>query len=143
MAANTTPVFPLTGNVGFGKIITANTGTDGTGSNVVAIFTAGTNGSRVDAINFWHLGTNVATVARLFINNGASVGTATNNVLWFETTMAANTISQVAASIQVTSLPGTASPFLPILLPANYVIYASVGTTIASGIGVSIQGGNL
>lgn len=143
MAANTTPVFPLSGKIGFGKIITANTGTDGTGSNVVAIFTAGANGSRVDAINFWHLGTNVATVARLFINNGSSVGTATNNVLWFETTMAANTLSQIAASIPNVSIVGTSSPPLPILLPASYVIYASVGTTIASGIGVSIQGGDL
>jgi hypothetical protein len=132
--ANTNPLFPLTPKIGFGKVLTTNTATDGTGTTV-AIYTAGSNGSRIDQITLEHLGTNIATVLRLFINNGASVGTATNNSLFYEATMAANTISQVAASIPVAFSPG-------LTLPASYVIYASVGTTIAAGIQVTITGGD-
>ena len=135
MAANTSPLFPLTPVVGFGKVLTANTATDGTGTTV-SILTAGTNGTRIDSINVWHLGTNVATVLRLFINNGTTVGTATNNVLWYEATIPANTLSQVAASVPVV----VTTPNL--VLPANYVIYAAVGTTISAGLGVSISGGS-
>lgn len=99
------------------------------------LFTAGANGARVDTINFWHLGTNIATAVRIFVNNGSSIGTAANNALWYEITMAANTLSQVAASVPVAYSPG-------LVLPAAYTLYGTVGTTIASGIRISVQGGN-
>lgn len=134
MSANQNPIFPITPNVGMGKVLTANTALDGTGT-VTTVFTAGANGSRVDTINLWHLGTNVVTVIRIFVNNGQTNATATNNSLWWEATMAANTISQVAASV-----PQGINANL--VLPAGYTLIATTGTTIAAGVMISVQGGN-
>ena len=79
MAANTNPVFTLTSNITVGQTIaTQNTAKDGTGT-VVTIHTAGTNNALIKKVNFQPLGTNVATVARVFINNGSSNATPGNN----------------------------------------------------------------
>lgn len=50
MAANTDPVFGLTPNVGVGRITTGITTRDTSVSTPTTIFTAGTNGSRLDAV---------------------------------------------------------------------------------------------
>lgn len=142
MPANNAPIYPLTPHIGFGKVLTANTATDGTGTTV-SIFTAGSNGSRIDSIEVVHLGTNVVGVCRIFVNNGSAVGTAANNALVYEFTMAANTISQVASSVPATAYPSsTTFSFLPLVLPAGYVIYASCGTTVVAGYMVIVQGGD-
>ena len=81
MAANTSPIFVGTPNTGiYAGITAANTATDGTGT-VYTVFTAGANGSYVRRLLIKPLGTNVATVMRVFVNNGSSQGTAANNVL--------------------------------------------------------------
>ena len=69
MAQNINPVFLLVPVVSWGTLMTAaNTAMDGTGT-VVTIFTAdATNGGRCDEIRFKAAGTNVTTVARIFIN---------------------------------------------------------------------------
>ena len=134
MAANTVPIFPKAGLISWGTITTANTAKDGTGT-VVTIFTAdATNGSRIDSIIVRALGTNVATVLRVFINNGSVNSTATNNSLYSETTIAATTLSEVAA------LANTAIP-LNLVLPAGYKINITIGTTVAAGLSVTATGG--
>ena len=99
MAANVTPIFPLTPKVAFGTVLTADATAsknhDGTSSGAVLIFTAGSNGARVDEITALHLGTNVATALRIFINNGSDPTVAANNTLYKDVTAAANTISEV------------------------------------------------
>jgi hypothetical protein len=136
MAANITPIYPLTPSIQWNPaaLSTANTALDGTGT-VAAVFTAGSNGGRVDTIIIEHLGTNVATVCRLFINNGSSNTTVANNALVLEQTVAANTLSQTASSVNYV-IP------LGYVLPANYVLNATVGTTIAAGVKVTALGGN-
>jgi hypothetical protein len=145
MPANTTPIFPLTPNVAFGKVLAVNTATDGTGT-VVLLFTAGSNGSRIDQITVQHLGTNVATVLRIFVNNGSVPTTATNNTLNFERTILANTISQTAESVRydlTVEKDGGATTLPPILyLPAGYRIYGSVGTVVSAGLQVTVFGGD-
>lgn len=137
MAANTIPIYPNVCRASFGTVLTtANTAKDGTGT-VVTIFTAGSNGSRVDKIQGMALGTNVATVLRLFINNGSDPTTATNNVLFREYTCAATTLSEVAALVQAFS-----EVFTNLVLPAGYKINATIGTTIAAGIICSAFGGD-
>ena len=143
MAANTTPIFPLTPNVGMGKVTTAD-GTaaknhDGTSSGAVLIFTAGPNGARVDEITALHLGTNVATALRIFINNGADPTVAANNTLYKDVTAAANTISEVAGITPISILVASQSA---LVLPAGYRLYAVVGTTIATGLQVTVIGGD-
>lgn len=126
MPANTQPIFPLSPKVGSGKVLAANTAVDGTGT-LVPIFTAGANGSIVDSMTVYHLGTNVATVLRVFVKDGA------NYDLIFEKTVAANTVSQTAESVAYDILfNGTDRKRLT--LPANAQLVACVGTAIAAGI---------
>lgn len=143
MAANTTPIFPLTPNVSFGKVTTADATAaknhDGSSSGAVLIFTAGANGARVDEIQAQHLGTNVATALRIFINNGSDPTTATNNVLYKDVTAAANTISEEAGLTPISIVAASSSA---LVLPAGYRLYATVGTTIAAGLAITVIGGD-
>ena len=125
MAANTTPIFPLTPKVEWGTITTANNIYDGTGT-IVTVFTAGANGGKVDYVKARALGTNVATLVRFFINNGGVNSTATNNVLFMERALAATTASATSE---------TADWMIPlnVTLPAGYKINAVLSTTVASG----------
>lgn len=144
MAANTTPIFPLTPKVLWGKLGVENTLTDGTGS-VVTVFTAGANGSRIDQIKLRALGTNIATVVRFFVNNGQPNTTATNNSLVHEVTMDATTASQVAALADkdVTILKNSVETIVPIpFLPAGYKINCTCGSNVSAsgGIAVTVHG---
>lgn len=134
MAANTVPIFPKTPNVSWGTLTTANTAKDGTGT-VVMLHTAGADGSRVDFIKIRPLGTNVATVLRLFLNNGSTNAAASNNSLYLEVTVAATTLSEVAALADY-QIP------LDVSLPAGYKINATIGTTIAAGLAVICVAGD-
>lgn len=135
MPANTQPIFLLTPKNAWATTGTsANTAFDGTGT-VTTILTAGANGSRVTRVRLWHLGTNIATVVRLFLNNGSANSTPANNSLIQEVTMAANTASQTAASVPVDLA-------LDIPMAAGYKINCTIGTAIASGIMVSIDYGD-
>ena len=136
MAANTAPIFSLLGDVQWGTtaITTANTAKDGTGT-VLTVFTAdATNGGFVQRIRFRAAGTNIATVARVFINNGSTNATAGNNILFDEITLAATTLSEVAA-LATYELP------LNFALPPGYALNVTLGTTIAAGYFVSVIGG--
>ncbi len=136
MPANTAPIFTLTPAIHWGVTITAaNTTTDLTSGTIYDIFTGGTEGSYVQKIRFRHAGTNVATVARVWINNGSVTTTAANNSLWDEITIAANTVSQVAASTNY-ELP------LNYALPSSYRIYVTIGTAVAAGLDITVIGGD-
>lgn len=135
MAANTAPIFSIAGDIEWGTtaITTANTAKDGTGT-VLTVFTADVDGAFVQRMRFRSAGTNIATVARVFINNGSTNATAANNILFDEITLAATTISEVAAQ-PVYELP------LNFALPAGYKLNVTLGTTIAAGYFVSVIGG--
>lgn len=135
MAANTNAIFPLTPKVSWAKAITGNTAVDGTGTSVTC-FTAGANGSRVDMAVVQPIGTNTASVLRLYVNNGSTAGTATNNSCIFELALPAVTISQTANGLYQLTVP------LNLVLPAGYTILATVGTTMAAGVQVTVFGGD-
>lgn len=142
MAANTSPIFPLTPNPGLMNVLltTALTntkafdGTDTAGTALAQCFLAGTNGARVDSLTVQLTSTNGATASgttaanlvRFWINNGSANTTATNNQLLGEISIAAAT---------VTALGTSANPVYTFQvnksIPAGYKIYA--GTTIAVG----------
>ena len=128
MAANTAPIFSATGDIQWSltPLVAANTLYDGTGANSVIVATAGTSGSFVQRIRFKASGSTTATVGRIFINNGQSTGSAANNVLFDEITLAATTATNTAA---------TATYELPLnfALPAGYKILATVGTAQTTG----------
>jgi len=135
MAANTAPIFSIAGDVEWGAtaLTTQNTAKDGTGT-VLTVFTANVDGGFVQRIRFRSAGTNIATVARVFINNGSTNATPANNILYDEITLAATTLSEVAAQ-PVYELP------LNFALPAGYVLNVTLGTTVAAGYYVSVIGG--
>lgn len=137
MPANTTPIYPVTPNITVGKTIqTANTAKDGTGT-VVLVHTAGANGSSPTAIVFRATGTNTATVARIFVNNGADPTVATNNSLIGEVTLAATTLSEVAALADYRwSFPDGFK------MPAGYKINITIGTTVAATYAITCYGGD-
>lgn len=144
MAANTTPIFPDTINIGFGTITTAD-GTasknhDGTAAGAVLLFTAGADGARVDEIRAVPLGTNTASALRIIINNGSDNTTATNNSLHSDTSLPATTISEIAGQSTVQVLKPDDNK--PIYLPGGYKLYACIGTTVATGWAVTVIGGD-
>lgn len=135
MAAGTTPIFLSSPRIsGITTGLNANTAFDGTGT-VATVFVAGANGSKVEDIFLTHMGTNVATVVRIFVNNGSTNATAANNYLVQEFAMAANTASQT-----VNSVPQVYRANL--ILPPTYKINVTIGTAIAAGIMVAAQGGD-
>ena len=144
MAANTAPIYTLApkvewgatdGNGGAaGSLKTANTAKDGTGT-VLTVFTAGTEGSYVQEIRARAAGTNVASVLRVFLNNGSSNATLANNVMIAELPLPATTLTEVAALADYTINIQRA-------IPAGYKLNVTLGTTVAAGYFVSCFGGN-
>lgn len=132
MAANTTPIFGRTPQVEWGAtaLATANTAKDGTGT-VLTVFTAdATEGSFIQKIVARAAGSNVASVLRVFINNGSTNATAANNILYTEMTLPLTTLSEVQSLVPI-EIP------LNIGLPAGYKINCTVGTTVAAGYYIS------
>lgn len=137
MAANTVPIFSNVpkNNWNATNITTANTAKDGTGT-VETVFTAdATDGSYFRRLIVRPRGTNVATVMRVFMNNGSSNATAANNVLIDEITLPATTNSEVASINGVDKL-------YDIPMAIGYKINVTIGTTVAGGFSVSGHGGD-
>ena len=129
MAGNIAPIWTKVGDIQWNDapIATANTTTDLTSGTISLIFTAdATNGGYVQKLRFRPLGTNIATVARVWINNGSDTATSANNTLWDEISLAITTVSQTTA-LSIYEIP------INIALPPGYRIYVTVGTTVAAG----------
>ena len=138
MAQNTNPIFPLVPHVSWVNAagLTANTTTDLTsGTNYPSGFTAGANGSRLDFVRARALGTNVQTVVRIWLNNGSTTGTASNQTQIFERTLTATTVSQTAEQ------PDVLIP-LNISIAAGYILYYTFGTAVAAGYDMQVVGGD-
>lgn len=137
MATNKEPIYTGLPKVNWNPaaITAANTAKDGTGT-VATVFTAdAVDGSFVERLRIMSLGTNVATVLRVFINNGATNVTPANNVLWDSMTLPATTNSEVAA-LQTFELP------LNFALAPGYKINVVIGTAIAAGVMCTVIGGD-
>lgn len=146
MAQNTNPIFPLVPEVTWVSGTAATVGTPGQAANTTTdltsgtiygpIFTAGAvEGSRLDFIKVRALGSNIQTVIRIWINNGAVTTTAANNTLFLERTLFATSVSQTTELVD-TSLS------LNISLPAGYRLYATFGTAVAAGFHLTAVGGD-
>ncbi len=135
MPANVDPIYSRLGQINWGVVLTtANTAKDGTGTTSTAFTADATNGGFIQKLIVRPAGTNVATVVRTWVNNGATSATATNNSLVAETTIAATTLSEVAAVV------GNEIP-LNIALPAGYKILVACGTAVAGGLHITGVGG--
>ena len=136
MAANKQPIFTGTPDVQWVNGVSAgNSGTNITvGTSYTAFTSSATDGGYVQRIRFRPLGTNIATVAKVWLNNGSATGTTANTILFDEVSLAASVASSTSA-LSNTELP------LNFALPASYRIYVSLGTGVAAGYDVSVIGG--
>lgn len=157
-APNTSQIVSRVAVIGSCKLQAANTATDGTGTldaagtattttgHLGTLFAAdATNGGRVERLRFMSEGTNVGTIARIFINNNSSNGTATNNTLIAEVVLPATTASNSAeinplVPIDLPMPTGDNCAF-PCVLPPNYKLMVCLGTAVASFWDVTAFGG--
>ena len=136
MPGNNAPIFSKIARAEWVNGLTAaNIAKDGTGT-VDTVFTADvTNGSYAQKIVIRPRGTNVASVLRVFLNNGATNATAANNTLIAEIGLPATTNTEVAA------LAGLELP-LNIPIPPGYRLQVTLGTAVAGGYAVTAMGGD-
>ena len=123
--ANNQPIFTSVGDVQWtiSAMTVANITSNITGGTIYLAFSAdSTNGGYVQRIRFRPLvGTNtVATVARVWINNGGVTTSAENNTLFDEITLPTTTLNNAAAQSNF-ELP------LNIALPPGDRIYITLG----------------
>lgn len=135
MAANTAPIYSIKGDQSTDDGTTmASTFTtaaaDYTGATAThnkLVFTAdATSGGFIQRLRFKAIGTNTASVARVFINNGSANTTAANNSFYGEISLPATTISATSATIEV-DYP------MNFALKPGFRIYVGLGTTVAAG----------
>lgn len=134
MPANTDPIYSKLGDVsnngttGMNQMITA-AANDYTGidADVSLVFTAdATNGGFIQRLRFKAGGTNVATVARIYLNNGSTPGTATNNTFYGEVSLPATTAIATAATVDI-DYP------MNFAIPAGFRVYVGLATAVAAG----------
>lgn len=139
MPANTQPIYSIKGLVSSDGTATtssamaptfttaANDYTGATATHNKVVFTAdATNGSYVQKLRFKAIGTNTASVARIFINNGGAATTAANNSFYGEVSLPATTAIATAATAEV-EYP------LALALPPGFRIVVGLATTVAAG----------
>jgi hypothetical protein len=131
MAANTTPIFPLTPIVGIATLTSATaitsraniTGTTG----LVQLTATSTNGTRIDSIVVTAKGTSVANLVDIWVYNG------TTSYLFAEIALTAITASTTTAAATITTT------FNTLTLPPTYQLYIS--EQVSSDLTVFAYGG--
>ncbi len=138
MTANTSPIYTRLGDLSSDgtattssamapTLTTAAADYTGVSANNKLVHTAdATNGSFVQRLRFKALGTNVQSVARIYINNGGSATTAANNSFIGECNLAPTTASASAPTADVDYPMGIA-------LSPGFRIFVGLGTTVAAG----------
>lgn len=133
MAANTAPIYTLSPDVAANAATTmATTLTTATGdytgisANHAQVHLAGANGSYVRKLRFKAIGTNTASVARIYLNNGSTHATATNNSFFGELSLPATTAINTAGTVDIDYT-------VEIAVPAGFSIWVGLGTTVAAG----------
>lgn len=143
MPANIDPIYTRepevanNGTTGMNQLITA-AASDYTGidADTSLVFTTdATNGSYIERLRFKAGGTNVATVARIYLNNGSAATTATNNTFYGEVSLPATTAIATAATVEIDYPMGFA-------IPAGFRIYVGLATAVSAGWVVTPIAGN-
>lgn len=116
MALN--PSYAATPKCGLGQVSVANTARNGTGT-LTTVFTAGANGSRIDAIGLKAIAATTAGMIRLFIHDGVTARLLT------EVPVTAATPSATVPAWEVQLNTNTMTQVLPITLPTGYSLRAS------------------
>lgn len=147
MPGNQYPIFSRQGEVSanngvattacLGQTLTVAAGdyTGVNGNNQIVFTSDANNGSYIQRLRFKALGTNVTSVARIYMNNGGSNTVANNNILIGEQTLPATTAIATVSTIDL-DYP------LNMALNPGFRILVGLGTTVAAGWSVSPVGGD-
>ena len=134
--ANTTPVFTNAGDLssdGVNAIAAALTAAandfTGVSASYVLVHTALGVGTFIDNLRFKARGTNVASGARIFLNNGGAVATAANNFFFEDVALPATTANANGQTGPSVTMP------MRIMIPAGWRVYVGLNTTVAGGWG--------
>jgi thiamine pyrophosphokinase len=138
MPANTSPIFTLTPKAATANIAAANTARDGSGT-LVTLFTAGTNGSRVDFITFTSsqvtAAASAARVHRVFLTDESGLNPRLISEVLLSAVTASNTAIGATATITFTN---------GLIINAGQIIRVSqsVYGSAADATDVLLRGGN-
>jgi len=134
MSGNSDPIFSRVGDVQGGAVLTTQATTDYTGQNInnAIVFTAdATNGGYIQRLRFKALGTNTASVARIYYNSG------TGRLASIAGTMSAITPAGTPSNSGGTLLAG---PYYAKVLPVDQ--YGSIGTSSLESALVTVVSGS-
>lgn len=115
-------------------LTSAVTAKDGTGGATLLFTADAAFGSFVKTVRAKPAGTNVASVLRVFVNNGSDPTVATNNVYFDDVGLPATTLTEVGGQPNIEAS-------LSLGLPPGYRLYVTIGTTVAAGWYVSAIAG--
>ena len=133
MTANFNPIYTLVPDVSSNAsttmpetLLTATGDYTGVSANHKLLFTAGAEGGFIYGLRCVAIGTNTASVIRVYRNNGSANTTATNNNLIAQYSLPATTATNVAATPEI---------YIPLneALNPSFRLYAGLGTTVAAG----------
>lgn len=132
MAANTSPIFTLTPKSGWAKVTGVDGSMDGTDADVKTVLTAGSDGSFINKLLVQPISTSGSTTTstaalRIYLNNGSTIGTATNNQLIREYLLNIITVNVAGTSPSI----GYEIP-LNMQIPASYVLAAGITAVAAN-----------
>ena len=127
------PQYVGTPKVGMTEIAISNSNRDGSGT-VNTVFSAGSSGSRIDAINIKATGNTIAGMVRLFIHDGSTARLMT------EVPVVAITASNTSPSFEIQLNTNTMTQTLPIILQTGYSLRAS--TQFANSFNIIAVGGD-
>lgn len=122
MAANTSPLFPLTPRIMAGNVSVANANRDGTGT-VVTLGTAGANGTRIEEVVLKATGQPAASNVILFLHDGA------NYFIWDEIVLG----TPAAGSTTVASYRESRS-YRNLVLPTGWSLRATITVALTTGV---------
>ncbi len=133
MARNTSPTFTLVAKNSFAKVTGVDGSMDGTDADVQLLFTAhATDGSFINRLIAQPISTSGSTTAstailRIYLNNGSTVGTASNNQLIQEFQLS-------NSNVNVTGTAASVSYQIPLnfQIEAGYKIYVGVTALAAN-----------
>lgn len=115
---STSAQYASTPRCAMAQISVANTNRDGTGT-IVTVFTAGSNGSRIERVVVEATGTTTSGIVRLFINDG------TNSRLYYELPIPAITPSGTTPAANASVSTISAPALMPIVIPSGYSLRAA------------------
>lgn len=116
------PAFAVTPNVGKGKLTTGNSAKDGTGTDIITLFTAGSSGSKIDEIVVQADGDPADSCVTFFLHDGSAYYTFDD---W--------DIGNPAAGSTTAGAYRQNRTYENLVLPASWTVRALVSVTPTAG----------